>query len=172
MRFPAFRQGEDSMRRATAILCRQALFAALASAFLGVALSALPGAARTQNAAGVAAEPLILVRSVALDHVKTISEAKAPVDVPARELTKAAAVARAPSPVARRACLVPPCQRLAALAPAPPHRPAERFEATPTRVAFETAAPQEGKGARSFPERLLQPVGNLRDRVMGLISSL
>jgi hypothetical protein len=163
---------EAFMRCATAALCRQAFFAALASAVLAGALSAASGTARPQGGADMAFNPPILVRSVALDHALIVSEARAPVDVPTHELARAAAPAKAQILLARRVCAAPPCQRVVALALAAPRRAAAQGEPAPTKVAFEAPVPEEDKRARSFSERLLQPVGNLRDRVIGLISSL
>jgi hypothetical protein len=39
-------------------------------------------------------------------------------------------------------------------------------------AALTTPASGEDKGARSFSDRLLWPVGTLRDRMVGLISAL
>jgi hypothetical protein len=163
--------GEAFMRRATAALCRQAFLAALAGIVLAGLLSA---GSRTppRRAADAAIDRPILVRSIALGRAPVVSEIKAPVEAPARKLAKAAGIARAQSPLARSACLVPPCQRLAALGPAPPRRPNDAWEPAPIKVAFGAPAAQDERRPRSFSERLLQPVGNLRDRVMGLISSL
>jgi len=158
------------MRRATAALCRQAFLAASAGVFLTGVLSTGSGAP-PRRVAGAAVVPPIVVRSIAVGRAPVVGEAKAPLEAPARKLVMAAGLARAQSPLMRSVCLVPPCQRLAALGPTPPRRPSDAWEPAPTKVAFEAPGHEDSR-PRSFSERFLQPVGNLRDRVMGLISSL
>jgi hypothetical protein len=110
---------------------------------------------------------------------------RAPVDMEAKT-SEPAIVGREPAaaPVAvktrgprdRQVCAVPPCLRVAALSPAPRRRPAvqgaTQGNATLIKVALAPNALEKDTGAPSLQDRLLQPVGNFRDRVVGLMSSL
>ena len=165
------------MRSAIAGLRRQALLAALACAVVMGAVTVVSRSAPFHAPAGEAFAKPILVKSVALDRAPLANPPKAS-DPPAilRQVSAPAptlAPAKAPNPAARHSCAVPPCQRLAALAPAPPRRPATRLVAPMVEAAaLTTPAPGEDKGAHSLSDRLLWPVGAMRDRMVGLISSL
>jgi hypothetical protein len=171
------------MRSAIAGLRRQALLASLACAVVMVAVTVVSRSAPFHAPAGEVFDRPILVKSVALDRTPVMS---APDQSPAVNTAKAldpSAVrqvsaptptpAKAPGLPARHSCAVPPCQRLAALAPAPPRRPATHLSAPIVEAAaLTTPAPGEDKSAHSLSDRLLWPVGVMRDRMAGLISSL
>ncbi|WP_158813581.1 hypothetical protein [Methylocapsa sp. S129] len=159
------------MRNATAGLRRQAMFAALACALLASVLATLSGA-RLRTHADTAFDPPILVKSVAVDRTRVVNEAKAP-DLPIVPASvQAPASTKAQNPLVHKLCGVSPCHHLAALPPAPPRRPAASSEGATVEVALTTVAPETDKHPRSLSDRLLWPVGSLRDRVAGLISSL
>lgn len=154
------------MRRTTADLCRQALFAALACALLTSALSARM-ASRPWRTADAGFQPPVLVKSVWLDRAGPPDTAK-PREWPPAAAPKFASPAKAQSVAARRPCATTPCQRLAGLGP---RRPATRSDAAAIKISL-VSAPAPGEAGHSFSDRLLSPVGNLRDRMFGLISSL
>jgi hypothetical protein len=161
------------MRSAIAGLRRQALLAALACAVVMGAVTVVSRSAPFHAAVGEAFSKPILVKSVALDRAPLVNPPKAS-DPPAilRQVSAPAPTpAKAPNPAVRHSCAITPCQRLAA--PAPPRRPATRLVAPMMEAAaLTTPAPGEDKGARSLSDRLLWPVGAMRDRMVGLISSL
>jgi hypothetical protein len=160
------------MRNATAALRRQALFAAAACAVLAGALSAVPGTVRFRAHADAAFDPPIAVRSVAFDRTPAVNEAKASRLPIVQASTQTPAPAKTQTAFNQRACNVSACRRLAALPPTPPRRPAALSDAVTVTVALTTIAPAGDKSAHSLSDRLLSPVGNLRDRFVGLISSL
>jgi hypothetical protein len=163
------------MRSAIAGLRRQALLAALACAVVVGAVTVVSRSAPFHAAVGQVFAKPILVKSVALDRPPLVNPPKAS-DPPAilRQVSAPTpAPAKAPNPAARHACAIPPCQRLAALAPAPPRRPAAHPVAPMVEAAaLTTPASGDDKGAHSLSDRLLWPVGAMRDRMVGLISSL
>ena len=159
------------MRNTTAGLRRQALFALLACAVLASVLTAV-STARLGAHADAAFDPPIPVKSVALDRTRVADAAKAPELPPVSAPAQPPAPAKAQNPPVRRACGAAPCHRLAALPPAPPRRPVTPAETATVKVALTTASPEPDNRPRSFQDRLLWPVGSLRDRVAGLISSL
>jgi hypothetical protein len=158
------------MRNAIAELSRQGLFAALACAFLAAAFYANSGAAPSQSVAHYLVDPPILVKTVAFDAARLATTSA--VLAPASAKTPATGAAR--GQVARRACAAASCpRRLAALPVAPRPRPAAAGEAAIVKVALTPAAPHTDLESASLQDRfLLRPVGNFRDRVVGLISSL
>jgi hypothetical protein len=165
------------MRSAIAGLRRQALLAALACAAVMVAVTVVSRSAPFHAAVGEVFSKPILVKSVALDRAPAVNLPKAS-DPPAilRQVSAPTPMpAKAPNPAVRHSCAVPPCQRLAALAPAPPRRPATHLSAPMMEAAALTTpapAPGEDRSAHSLSDRLLWPVGAMRDRMVGLISSL
>lgn len=171
------------MRSAIAGLRRQAALAALACAVAMGAVSVVSRSAPPHASAGEAFDRPILVKSVALDRTTVVSASDRPPVVNASKALDPSAIrqvsaptttpAKAPNPAARHSCAVPRCQRVAALAPAPPRRPATH-PGGPTleAAALSTPAPSEDRGAHSLTDRLLWPVGAMRDRMVGLISSL
>jgi hypothetical protein len=171
------------MRSAIAGLRRQAALAALACAVAMGAVTLAPRSTPFHAPVGEAFDRPILVKSVALDRMSVVSASDQPPIVNASKTLDPSAVrqvsalttapAKAPNPAARHSCAVPPCQRVAALAPAPPRRPATH-PGVPTleAAALTTPTPGEDKGAHSLTDRLLWPVGAMRDRMVGLISSL
>jgi hypothetical protein len=161
------------MRSAIAGLRRQALFAALACAVVMGAVTVVSRSAPFHAPAGEAFNRPILVKSVALDRAPVVNAPKASDPSAIRQvLAPTPAPAKAPIPAVRRTCAIAPCQRLAALAPAPPRRPAAHLGIpTVEAAALTTPAPGEDPGALSLSDRLLWPVGTLRDRMLGLISS-
>jgi hypothetical protein len=163
------------MRSAIAGLRRQALLAALACTVVMGAVTVVSRSAPFHAAVGEVFAKPILVKSVALDRAPLVNPPKA-ADPPAilRQVSAPAPTsAKAPNPAVRHSCAVPPCQRLTALAPAPPRRPAARLGVPLVEAAaLTTPAPSEDKGPHSFSDRLLSPVGAMRDRMVGLISSL
>jgi hypothetical protein len=171
------------MRSAIAGLRRQAALAALACAVATGAVSGVSRSAPPHASAGEAFDRPILVRSVALDRTPVVSAFDQPPVVNVSKALDPSAVrqvsapipppAKAPNSAARHSCAIPPCQRLATVAPAPPRRPATH-PGVPTleAAALTTPAPGEDKGAHSLSDRLLWPVGAMRDRMVGLISSL
>jgi hypothetical protein len=163
------------MRNAIAGLRRQAALAALACAVAMGVVSVVSRSAPFHAPAVEAFDRPILVKSVALDRTPIASQSMISYPSAVQQVSASPpAPAKATNPVARHNCAVTPCQRLAAaLAPAPPRRPAMRL-APPTleTAALATPAHSEDKGARSLSDRLLWPVGAMRDRMVGLISSL
>ena len=171
------------MRSAIAGLRRQAALAALACVVAMGVVTVLSRSAPFHAPAGEAFDRPILVKSVALDRAPVVNPPDRPPVMNASKALDPSAVrqvsgptptlAKAPNLPARHSCALPPCQRLAALTPAPPRRPALR-PAVPTleAAALTTPAPSEDKADRSLSDRLLWPVGAVRDRMVGLISSL
>jgi hypothetical protein len=171
------------MRSAIAGLRRQAALAALACAVAMGAVSVVPRSAPPHTSAGEAFDRPILVKSVALDRTPVVNASDQPPVANASKALDPSAIrqvsaptttpAKAPNPMARHGCAVPPCQRVAALTPAPPRRPATHPGVlTLEAAALTTPTPGEDKGAHSLTDRLLWPVGAMRDRMVGLISSL
>jgi hypothetical protein len=160
------------MRSAIAGLRRQAVLGALACVVTMGAVTVVSRSAPFHAPAGEAFDRPILVKSIALDRTPVIAAPKAS-GLSAVQQVSAPAPARAANPAARHSCAVAPCQRLAALAPASRRRPAIRLDVPSVETAaLTTPAPSEDKGARSLSDRLLWPVGAMRDRMVGLISSL
>ncbi len=171
------------MRRAIAGLRRQAALAALACAILMVAVTVVSRSARFHAPAGEAFDRPILVKSVALDRTTVVSASDRPPVVNASKALDPSAIrqvsaptttpAKAPNlPGRRHSCAVPVCQRLAALAPAPPRRPATHLgvPTLETAAALDDASAR-GRGQRaphSLSDRLLWPVSAMRDRMVGL----
>jgi hypothetical protein len=162
------------MRNAIAGLRRQAALAALACAVAMGAVSVVSRSAPFHAPAVEAFDRPILVKTVALDRTPVASESKIKYPSAVQQVSAPPpAPAKATNPAVRHSCAVTPCQRLAAaLAPAPPRRPAMRPAAPTLEAALATPAHSEDKGARSLSDRLLWPVGAMRDRMVGLISSL
>jgi hypothetical protein len=172
-RAPCAHDGGFLMRHAIAGLHRKAFIAVsgcLLLACVAIAVST-PCSFPVHNFA--AADAPILVRSVALDRPRVMTEAPTS-GLPQVHLSamQAPAPAKTQTPVARRNCVGAQCPHLAVLTTAPPRRSAATLRAPTVMVALTTVSPKEERKDPSFSDRLLSPVGDFRDRVVGLISSL
>jgi hypothetical protein len=161
------------MRQAIAGLRRQAFIAVSGCLLLAGAAIAVSTRCSfpTHNAA--AADAPILVKSVALDRPRVVTETLSP-GLPQVHLSamQAPSPAKTQNPVVRRNCAGAQCLRLAVLTTTPPRRFAATLRASTVTVALTTIPPKEVRKDPSFSDRLLSPVGDFRDRVVGLISSL
>jgi hypothetical protein len=161
------------MRHAIAGLHRQAFIAVSGCLLLGGAAIAVSTRCPIPVHNVASADAPILVRSVALDRPRVATEAPTS-GLPQVHLSamQAPAPAKTQTPVARRNCVGAQCPHLAVLMTAPPRRFAATLRASTVTVALTTDPLKEDRKDPSFSDRLLSPVGDFRDRVVGLISSL
>jgi hypothetical protein len=161
------------MRHATAGLRRQALIAISGCLLLAGAAIAVSERCHFRGRDVSASDAPILVRSVALDRPRVVTAAPSS-ELPPVHLSamQGPAPAKTQNPVARRNCGAAPCPHLAVVASVPPRRFAAPLRASTVQIALMTTTPKEDRKDPSFSDRLLSPVGDFRDRVVGLISSL